>query len=240
MNERTVFGIKVCLYNFENTQVLEKWEEFKNKVEKIGDLSKWFDFFATYCKVIYVINPKKNDQNIKFLLDEEKGIPDMMLRYDILGMQGQDNHVFVNVDITKTVDICFSTILHEMTHVFERRIAKSSTRDISETIYCALQKKERKIADEYVKFLKLPSVNRECIKKLKERSNQENNKILDIVESQLQFDNDKTLHHELLTYALELRIVETLEGNSFVSNTVETFSLTDALRIVQKNLEPKK
>lgn len=240
MNERTVFGIKVCLYNFENTQVLGKWEEFKNKVEKIGDLSKWFDFFATYCKVIYVINPKKNDQNIKFLLDEEKGIPDMMLRYDILGMQGQDNHVFVNVDITKTVDICFSTILHEMTHVFERRIAKSSTRDISETIYCALQKKERKIADEYVKFLKLPSVNRECIKKLKERSNQENNKILDIVESQLQFDNDKTLHHELLTYALELRIVETLEGNSFVSNTVETFSLTDALRIVQKNLEPKK
>lgn len=240
--EKKIFGVKVNLYNFAETGLLNEWETFSRTIESCFELREWFDFFQTYCQEIHVINPlfdkdnqpvSKYDENIS-LTTAEIDILKIIKSGKIMGVQGEGNRIFINAGIIKSIDVLFATIVHEMTHVFETIIARESKEGSHETIYSLLNKKSQTgnvDVERYVKDLTLSGI--EGFEQLNDYSYKD---IAEIAEAQKNFDIYLELHHELLEYALEFKVLETIRGKSIMSKNIENFNLLDALEILKKAL----
>ena len=262
MVEKKIFGISLKFHNFKDEKLLKCWDCFRKEIEKSCELCKWFSFFGGYCQELHIICPSLNkekqvemeyDGNEISLTSNEMDLFQVIDFESVYGVQGYDNHLFINVELCmkkyESPDLRFAIIIHEITHVFEMKIAEhySLPYNSLNTIYQILityaqkEKVQSKIkdklqiaAEKYVDLLKFPLMEKGWLEKLKKQYYKDD--INEIVTCQIEM-NDKDVQSELLEYALELRTVEILVGDSVTSASIETFSLIDALDNAQQALK---
>lgn len=237
---QNMFGINLSFYDFdEKNSLWENWSKYCNQIESKGcDVKKWFDFFRTYCQEIQVFNPlfdevnkswmtkykEKNSDKEITLSDDDIFLVNMFMKDNGLGAHGTGTNIFINVSKIESDKLLFATIIHEITHVFETIIAQEYlTLKDTDTLYYTLKVKTKnntEILDKFVQCLAFPSIEK----------NGFDSEIFEIAACQLEY-NQKDINDELLEYAMELRVVESLKKDSRVSESINNFSLSTALKI---------